>query len=103
MGRAGSFVAGCVVGGAAIFTSLKYHVVQTNEGFELVPKLTASFSESYVDVRKFTPSDWNEHKSLVAAIVKADKSQILGDSTADHLRDGAKDVLANLGFGDEKR
>ena len=44
MGRAGSFVSGCIVGGAAIFTSLKYHVVQTNKGFEFVPKLTASFS-----------------------------------------------------------
>ena len=103
MGRAGSFAAGCVVGGAAIFTSLKYHVVQTNKGFEFVPKLTASFSETYVDVRKFTPSDWNEHKSLVAAMVKADKSDILGDSSADHLRDAASDVLANLGFGEEKR
>lgn len=103
MGRAGSFVSGCIVGGAAIFTSLKYHFVQTNKGFEFVPKLTASFSETYVDVRQFTPSSWNEHKSLVAAIVKADKSEILGDSSADHLRDAANDVLANLGISDEKR
>ena len=103
MGRAGSFAAGCVVGGAAIFTSLKYHVVHTNNGFEFVPKLTANFSETYVDVRKFTPSDWDDHKSLVAAMVKADKSDILGDATADHLRDAANDVLANLGFGEDKR
>ncbi len=103
MGRAGSFVSGCLVGGATIFTSLKYHVVHTNNGFEFVPKLTANFSETYVDVRKFTPSDWDDHKSLVAAMVKADKSDILGDATADHLRDAANDVLANLGIGDEKR
>ncbi|MGD9646404.1 MAG: hypothetical protein AB7U73_11885 [Pirellulales bacterium] len=103
MGRAGTFVMGFVVGGAVVFTTLKYHIVNTNQGFELVPKLTSGFSESYVDVRQFTPSDWNEHKSLVTAIVKADKSYILGDSTADHLRDAANDVLANLGFGEEKR
>ncbi len=54
MARLGSFLVGIAVGGAAVFTGLKYHVVRANDGVHLVPKLQAQFDEAYVDIRKFT-------------------------------------------------
>lgn len=98
MSRIGTFISGMVVGAALVFGSLKYHVVRTNEGFQLVPKVTANFSETYVDIRHFTMSDWNKHKSLVAALVKSGKSSLMGESATNSLRDEAQNVLDKLGF-----
>lgn len=96
MGRLGSFVLGIVVGGAGVYTSLEYHVVRSDEQFELVPKLSANFSETYVDVRGWTLSDWNSHKMLAAAVVKAKKEHLLKNSAADSLLDGMKNILNEL-------
>lgn len=98
MSRLGTFVLGMVVGGAAVFTSLKYHIVRTGEGYELVPKLNATFSETYVDVREFKADDWSRHKTLLAALVRADKRDLLRDAAADSLTDGIDGMLDRLGY-----
>lgn len=97
MGRMSSFIFGAAVGATVMFVSLTYHVLRTSEGYELVPKLTAGFSETYVDVRKFGASDWANHKSLVAAIVAADKKTILQDSSSEHVTEGVQEMLKGLG------
>lgn len=97
MGRFSNFLAGVAVGGVVMFVSLKYHVLRTADGYELVPKLTAGFSETYVDVRSFGVSDWANHKSLVAAIVRADKQKILQNSSAESLTEGVQEMLKGLG------
>jgi hypothetical protein len=97
MSRIGTFFFGALFGAAVCFTALKYHVLRTNDGFQLVPKLTANFSETYVDVRNFKPDDWNRHKGLVAAIVHSGKTNMLGDSAVGSLRDQAEDLLGQLG------
>ncbi|MBX7168172.1 MAG: hypothetical protein K1X74_17685 [Pirellulales bacterium] len=93
---------GMILGGAGVYVGLKYHVVNTNEGLVLVPKLEATFADSYIDVRKFTPNDWNERRQLVAAIVKADKQDIIQDSAVDGLKRGVGDLLNRLGYTQEK-
>jgi hypothetical protein len=98
MSRIGTFLFGVAVGAALCYGSLMYHVLRTNEGFEIVPKLTPNFSETYVDVRNYKVEDWNQHKSLVAAIVHAGKGSLLGESAVDSLRDEAQHVLDRLGF-----
>lgn len=97
MGRLGTFLFGIAVGASLMFVSLTYHVVRTAKGYELVPKLTAGFSETYIDVRSFGASDWANHKSLVAAIVRADKQTILQDSSAENLTEGVQEMLKGLG------
>lgn len=98
MSRLGSFLFGAICGAIVCFTALKYHVLRTNDGYQFVPKLTANFEETYVDVRKFQVNDWNEHKALVAAIVQAGKSDLLGDSAASSLHEEAKSLLDKLGW-----
>lgn len=98
MPRIGSFVFGVMVGAALCFTALKFHVLRTKDGVEFVPKLTANFGETYVDVRNFKMDDWNQHKALVAAIVHSGKTDLMGESAASSLRDQAEGVLNQLGF-----
>lgn len=102
MGRLSNFLMGVVVGGVVMFVALTYHVVRTTDGYELVPKLTAGFAETYVDVRNFGVSDWSNHKALVAAIVRADKQQILQGSSAESLTEGVHEMLKGLGHVPEK-
>ncbi|MBL9122713.1 MAG: hypothetical protein JNG90_03715 [Planctomycetaceae bacterium] len=97
MGRFSSFLTGAAVGAGLMFGGLTYHVVRTTEGYELVPKISAGFADTYIDVRTFGVSDWANHKPLVAAIVRADKKNILEPSSAESLTEGVQDMLQGLG------
>lgn len=97
MPRLGSFLGGVVVGGAAVFVGLKYHVVRATDGVHLVPKVQAQFDEAYVDIRKFGFEDWNKHRSLAVAMVQADKGYLMQETTTDSLRRSVDSVLEGLG------
>jgi hypothetical protein len=96
MGRLNAFLVGVIVGGGAVFGALKYHVVRSEDGLHLVPKVSSSFEEVYVDVRQFGPSEWTEHKSLAVALLQADKEHLIGDTTAHSFRQSVRDVLDGL-------
>lgn len=98
MSRFSSFVIGFVLGGVVVFTSLKYHVLRTDEGFQLVPKLSATFSRTYYDVRGFDLNDWAQHRTLSAAVVQANKEHLFKGAAADSLTKGLESVLNDLGY-----
>lgn len=100
MSRIGAFLQGAAVGAALMFGSLKYHVVRSSEGLHLVPKISAGFGETYVDVRKFGLGEWNEHRSLAMALVKSGKGGIMDDATTYQLRESLDGWLKGL-YGDE--
>lgn len=79
----GPFLLGAVVGGAAVFMSLSYHFIQTKDGLQTIPKLTPTFAETYVDVRTFTAVDWQQHKELTAALLRANRGGIIGEGAVD--------------------
>ncbi|MDZ4781942.1 MAG: hypothetical protein SGJ19_16970 [Planctomycetia bacterium] len=86
MKRFGGFFLGVLTGAALMFGSLKYHFLYTKDGLKAVPKQTATFSETLLDVREFGPSDWVDHPAVMAAVVKADESELLEAATVDSLR-----------------
>ena len=96
MGRISNFLLGIIVGAGAVYGSLKYHVVHAEDGMHLVPKVSSSFDEIYVDIRKIGPTDWHEHKSLAVALVQADKEDLIGDTTAHYFRQSLHEVLNGL-------
>jgi hypothetical protein len=96
MKRLSGFLLGVVVGGGLVYGAQRYHVVRTEQGFEAVPKLSADFTDCYVDLRKFGTSDWSEHKALAAAIVGAKKEHIFHDSAADSVRQKMSGLLDEL-------
>jgi hypothetical protein len=85
-----------LVGGGLIFGSQNYHVLRTDDGVTMVPKLTSSFSDIYVDVRNFGVTDWAQHKALAAAIVKAKKESIFKDSTSASVKQGVDNFVNEL-------
>ena len=74
-------LAGFLVGGAAVFGSLKYHILRTPDGFAVVPKLSSTFEDTYVDTRQFGVTDWIGHRALVGAIVQAKRENLLQTPT----------------------
>ena len=96
MGRIGTFLFGLAVGGALVFGVQRYHLLHAGDGFHLVPKLNATFSEAYIDVRSFTVVDWAQHPRLMAAIIQAKKDHVLEGSTTDSLRTGMEDAMKTL-------
>jgi len=91
-----SFAAGFLLGAALIFTSLKYHVVRASDGLHLVPKLSANFAETYVDIRKFSFTDWNQHRPLAVALAQNGNSDLLKGSASENLQQSINSVLEGL-------
>lgn len=94
----GRFVMGIIVGIALTIGAQRYHVLNTDQGIQFVPKLVQGFGETYLDVREFTLDDWSRHKSVAAAVVHAGKESILRDGASETLVDGMDDVLRDLGL-----
>lgn len=93
MSRLSSFLLGMVAGAGLLQGATNYHIVRANDGFHLVAKQPARLSETYVDVRGFTMTDWAGHPQLATALVQANQQQLLGDSAAGTLQEKAKQLL----------
>lgn len=76
MGRFGTFLIGFLLGGVFVYVGLHYHILRTNNGMDMVPKLASTASETYVDIRAFGFEEWRQHPALAAAITKANKSHL---------------------------
>lgn len=88
MSRLGSILFGAVLGAGLVFGAFNYHVLRTAEGVEFVPKLTANFSDIYLDVRQYGVSDWADHEQVARAVVKSGKDHILKDSATRSVQEG---------------
>ena len=93
MRRIGTFLIGVIFGGLVVFTSLNYHVLKTDEGLYLIPKLESGFGQAYVDIRKFGVPDWTEHPALAEAIIKSDKSHLLKEAAGSAVRNTVRSAL----------
>jgi len=92
------FLMGSILGGAAVFSSLSYHFVQTKDGVEMIPKLSPKFEETYVDCRTFGPTDWSQHKQLVVAITQANKfEKIIGGQAVQQFQDATQGFVDKFG------
>jgi hypothetical protein len=87
---------GLVVGGAGILTAVNFHIVKADSGFELVPKQTLGLNDAYVDIRKFSATDWAEHKQLAADMVAAEKQHLIGDAAKASLGEELKTWLETV-------
>ena len=87
MGRLWSFVWGVVVGASLLYCVMTYHVVHTQDGLQVVPKITAGLPGTYVDIRGFGIDDWARHCSLAMALIHADKGDLMGDAAMSPLRE----------------
>lgn len=95
MNRLTSFLTGVVVGAIAVFGSMNFYVVRTNDGVQVVRKVVPHANFPYVDIRNFTVGDWQKHAELAAALTKAGKTNVLGQSTANSVGETVSDAVNN--------
>jgi hypothetical protein len=95
MGRLFWLFAGVLIGGGLVYGAFNYHVLRTDKGFELIPKRTATLSEAYLDVSKFTAADWGAHPALAADVMAAEKSHLLNE-TGSTLESGLQRVVNEI-------
>jgi hypothetical protein len=93
MSRFSSFLLGMATGAILLYGATLYHVVRAPDGFHFVKKQQPRLSETYVDIRAFTMTDWASHPQLASALVQANQQQLLGDSAAGSLLEGIKQAL----------
>lgn len=98
MSRLSTFLLGVVVGAAGLFVSENYYIVRSNESFHLVPKVAAKLEFPYHDIRNYSVEDWKKNVSLGAALVKANKPDLMVDSLTS-VRHNFESILQSLGSG----
>jgi len=96
----GRFLFGFLLGGATVFFSLHYHVVRAEDGVQFVPKVTSTFSETYVDIRSYGLGDWMEHPNLALALERDGKSELLRGAAKQSIGNAVEGVLDSA-FGNQ--
>jgi hypothetical protein len=96
MGRIFFMFLGVIVGATAIVMAFNYHLLETNTGLQLCPKRSASLSETYVDIRKFTATDWASHPTLSADIVAAEKQHLMGESPTAAVKESVHEIVNEI-------
>jgi hypothetical protein len=86
MRRLPTFIFGMVVGGLLLYLALNYHLIRANDGVHLVPKVSATLSDTYADLRTYGPSDFLNHQQVVQALLKSGQGDLLGDAAANSLK-----------------
>jgi hypothetical protein len=88
-----SFILGFILGGAALYGSMCFHVVRTEDGYHFVPKTALTVRDSYVDIRSFDIGAWREHVPLAEAIMKAGKSELMHGAAESAVQNALENLL----------
>jgi len=96
MGRIGTFLSGMIAGAVLLFLANHYHLVRGNEGVFVVPKVSQNLKDTYVDIRKFGLSDWQEHRMLAASLLRSDHKAVLEDTSLSGVRKAAVSLMTEL-------
>jgi hypothetical protein len=93
MKRISSFLLGMATGAALLHAATLYHVVRAPDGVHFIAKQPARLSETYIDIRSFTMTDWAEHPQLASALVLANQQQLIGESAAGAIQEAVNQAL----------
>lgn len=96
MSRFSSFLLGMVAGAALLGAAMNFHLVRSDDGILMIPKLNKGLHDPYADIREFTLDDWQQHRPLAAALMQANKSELLADGSLSNFRRSIEDVLDGL-------
>ena len=94
MRRIWTFISGIMVGGALIYFAMNYHLVHAKDGLHVVPKIDAQLALTYADIREFTVADWAKNGDLAAALMNANRRDLV-DSAVGATLDNSLDKWLN--------
>lgn len=77
------FLLGSIAGCGAMFMALQYHVVQSHDGLQLIPRTPqVSLGLAWADVREWDAETWTERPELARALVAHGSSDLISESVA---------------------
>ena len=82
-----------IVGGLLLWGALHYHLIQSKQGFHLIPKTSTSLAKTYVDIRSFTVADWAKNTDLAFALTQANQFELIQNAPGDALQNGLDRLL----------
>jgi hypothetical protein len=85
MRRLMTFFLGMVTGGVLIYAALNFHLIRAQDGLHFVRKMEPQIAATYVDIRGFTFVDWKTHTDVAAALVRAEKTELMQSAASDAL------------------
>ena len=83
----GIFV-GILVGCCLMLVAFNYHIVVAEDTTLFVPKQKSQLTDAYIDIRKWTASDWSQHPDFATAMIKAGHQERIKTSIASDIFDG---------------
>lgn len=82
------FLIGSLLGAGTMFVALQFHLVQSTEGFRLVPRTPQpSLGLAYADIRTWTAEHWTDRPELARALVAHGSTDLVATSVSDGLLD----------------
>jgi hypothetical protein len=91
--RVSTFIFGMVAGALLLYLALNYHLINARDGLHLVPKVDSTLAGTYADIRNFGPRDWAEHADIAAALLKAERTDLLESAARDSAKVGLDRLL----------
>jgi hypothetical protein len=81
-------ILGSFAGAGLMFVALQYHVIQSHDGLQLVPRAPrASLGLAYADVREWKAEQWSDRPELARALVAHGASDLIADSVRRDIAD----------------
>lgn len=71
MGKFYAFLLGILAGFGLYHVASSYHVLRAESGWHMIPKVSQSLGDTYVDIREFDPGDWAKHPEVAAAVIQS--------------------------------
>lgn len=76
------------MGAVLLYVVMHYHVIHAKDGLHWVAKTSPQLESTYVDIREFTVASWAQHADVAAALIAADKQELLEGAANDALLNG---------------
>jgi len=88
MSKAKPLMFGAALGASAMFFAQQYHVVQSHDGLQVIPRTPqTSIGLAYADIRNWSPSQWTDRPELARALMAHGSSDLIAESVASTLAD----------------
>ncbi len=80
---------GVLLGGGLVYSAFHYHLVRTSDEWLVVRKRNVELADFYVDIRKWSFSEWQGHPELMHALVERGRGDLF-------LPPGSRDFFRGL-------
>ncbi len=92
------FVLGCIAGCGVMFVALQYHIVQSHDSLQFVPRTPKStLGLAYADVRQWQAEQWTDFPELARALVAHGSSDLIAASVANGITDSLDPDAGTIG------